>query len=273
MSERKQALPNGPLVGILVQVQYSPIVQMEEYIPVFQGCVRKNGYPLYKPIETGVVRAGPHGDPEKAVSKQWVFSSADTQQTIFLDSEAITYQVFDAQSLPFDTLLQNFISLVRELDAIADISLVSRLGLRYINSIQEKSNASWKDLVAKEFQGSSLPTHIEWMDNELRMFSMQRGVVLTDLSITSNFKVTLSQNSSGMKYPHGIQRFPTTKPEYFEPRSKVTFLDLDHFILFSAAPKAEVFARLLEIFHALHFILSDVFFETLITDKAKKLWQ
>ncbi len=273
MSRKKQALPNGPLVGILAQVHYSPIIQMKEYIPAFQEYVRKNGYPLYHQIETEVVRAGPHGKAEKAVFEQWIFSSADTQQTIFLDSEAITYQVFDAQSFPFDTLLQNFISLVRELDSVVDISLVSRLGLRYINSIQEKTHASWKDLVAKEFQGSSLPANVAWMDNELRMFSMQRGTVLADLAINSNFKVTLAQNSSGMKYPHGIQGFPTTSPIFFEPRSMVTFLDLDHFVLFSAAAKADVFDRLLEIFHALHSVLSDVFFETMITDEAIQQWQ
>lgn len=273
MSAIRQALPNGPLVGILAQVHYSPIIQMKEYIPDFQEYLRKNGYPLYTPMKTEIVRAGPHGEPGKAVFEQWIFSSADTQQTIFLDSEAITYQVFDAQSFPFDTLLQNFISIVREFDSIVDISLVSRLGLRYINSIQEKKHASWKDLVAKEFLGPSLPTNIPWMENELYMFSTQRGTVLTDLAINSNFKVTLAQNSSGMKYPHGIQRFPTTGPEFFEPRCKVTFLDFDHFVLFTAAPKLDVFDRLLEIFHALHSVIEDVFFETMITDEAIKQWQ
>ncbi|MBI9093541.1 MAG: TIGR04255 family protein [Sphaerochaeta sp.] len=273
MSEIKKVLTNGPPSVILFQVQYSPIVQIEEYIPVFQEYMRKNGYPLYHSMEMEIVRAGRHGEPKKAVLEQWIFSSADTQKTIILDSEAITYQAFDAQSLPFDTLLQNFISIVRELDSIVDISLVSRLGLRNINSIQETPNVSWKDLVGKEFQGPLLPTNIQWMENELSVFSMQRGVVLTDLAINSNFKVTLAQNTSGMKYPHGIQCFPTTGPEFYEPKSKVTFLDLDHFVLFTAAPKPEVLDCLFETFHALHSVIEDVFFETMITDKAKKLWQ
>lgn len=35
MSGMKQALPNGPLSVILIQVQYSPIVQIKEYMPYY----------------------------------------------------------------------------------------------------------------------------------------------------------------------------------------------------------------------------------------------
>jgi uncharacterized protein (TIGR04255 family) len=273
MSGMKQALPNGPLSVILIQVQYSPIVQIKEYIPAFQDYVRKNGYPLYTPMETEIVRVGRHGEPEKEVFEQWVFSAADTQQTIILDSEKITYQVFDVQSYSFDTFLQEFISIVSGLDEIVDISVVSRLGLRYINSIQEKDDASWKKLIAKEFQGPSFPDNILWLEKELNSFSTQKGVFLKDININSNFKLLLSQNPVGLKYPQGIQRFPNNEPEFFESRSKVTFLDLDHFVVFSAAPKLEVLNRLSSIFKALHSVIEDVFFESVITAEAKKLWQ
>lgn len=273
MSGMKQALPNGPLSVVLIQVQFSPIVQIEKYIPTFQDYVRNKGYPLYTPMVTEIVRVGPHGEPEKAVFEQWFFSSADKQQTIILDSEKITYQVFDVQSYSFDTFLHEFIAIIKKLDAIIDISLVSRLGLRYINSIQEKDAVSWKKLVAKEFQGPTLPTNIHWMENELNLFSMQKGVFLADHTINSNFKLLITQNPIGLKYPQGIQRLPNHEPEFFEPRSKVTFLDLDHFVIFSAAPKHEVIDRLSDIFHVLHSVIEDVFFESVITEEAIKLWQ
>lgn len=273
MSGIKQALPNGPLAVILIQVQYSPIVQMKKYIPEFQDYVRKTGYPLYTPMQTEIVHIGRHEEPEKAVFEQWFFSSPDQQQAIIVDSEKITYQVFDMQSYSFDAFLQRFLDIVKGLDAIVNISLVSRLGLRYINSIQEKENISWKDLVAPEFKGPSLPTTVQWMEKELRSFSMQKGVFLKDLNITSNFRVLLTQNPTGRKYPEGIQRLPTEEPDYFEPRDMVTFLDLDHFIVLTAAPKPQVFSRLSEIFQALHSVIEDVFFESILTDEAKNLWQ
>lgn len=273
MSGIKQALPNGPLSLVLIQVQFSPIVKMKKYIPTFQDYIRKRGFPLYTPMVTEVVLVGPHGEPEKAAIEQWFFSSADTKQTIILDSEKITYQFFDVQSYSFDTFLHDFISIIKELDAIVDIALISRLGLRYVNSIQEKDALSWKSLVAKEFQGPALPANIHWLENELHLFSLQKGVFLAEHDIKSNFKVLISQNPVGMKYPQGIQRLPNQEPEFFEPRTKVTFLDLDHFVIFSAAPKYDVVDRLSDIFHTLHSVIEDVFFESVITEEAKQLWQ
>ncbi|MDT4762276.1 TIGR04255 family protein [Sphaerochaeta sp. PS] len=274
MSGIKQALPNGPLSVVLIQIQFSPIVQILKYIPMFQDYVRKHGYPLYSPMKTDLVLLGPNGEPENTIFEQWFFSSTDMQQTIILDSEKITFQVFDVQAYSFDSFLQNFLTLVKELDSIVDISMFSRLGLRYINSIQEKKEISWKSLVVKEFQGPTLPSDIHWMENDLSSFSTQRGVFLKDLSITSNFRLLLTQNPIGRKYPEGIQRLPNDAPEFFEQKSLVTYLDLDHFVIFSAAPrKLDVFNRLPDIFHALHSVIEDVFFESIITDEARKIWQ
>lgn len=273
MSGIKQALPNGPLSVVLMQVQYSPIVQIEKYIPAMQDYLRKNGYPLFTPIKGDMVRIEPHGETEKFVLAQWFFSSEDIQQTVIIDSDRITFQVFNVQSYTYETILQSFLSIVKEFDAIVELSIFTRIGLRYINSILETPNTSWRILVAKEFQGPVFPMNVNWMENELCSFSSQKGVLLKDLNISSNFRLRMMQNSLGRKYPEDIQRIPLGEPEYFDPRSLVTYLDLDHYVLFTSAPKKNVFSRLSEVFRELHSVIEDVFFESLITDEAKTLWQ
>jgi uncharacterized protein (TIGR04255 family) len=178
--------------------------------------------------------------------------------------------VFDIQFSSFETILQNFLTIVKEFDALVEISIISRLGLRYIHSIQEKEDVSWKDLVTKEFQGPSFPADGDWIENELRSISAQRGVLLEELAINSNFLYVITQNAIGRKYPEGIVRFPTNGPEFFDPKCLVTHLDLDHFVILTDSPKLEVFDCLPGIFTCLNSVIEEMFFGAMLTDKAKK---
>jgi len=270
MSGIKQALSNGPLSVVLMQVQFSPIDQIKKYIPAFQDYLQGIEYPLYSSREPDIVCLGQHGEPEKAIFEQWYFSSSDTQQTIILDNERLTYQVFDIQFSSFENIFQNFLTIVKEFDALVKISIISRLGLRYIHSIQEKEDVSWKDLVTKEFQGPSFPADGDWIENELRSISAQRGVLLEELAINSNFRYVITQNAIGRKYIEGIERFPTKDPEFFDPKCLVTHLDLDHFVILTDSPKLEVFDCLPGIFTCLNSVIEEMFFGAMLTDKAKK---
>ena len=270
MSGIRQALPTRPLSVILMQVTFSPINQIQKYIPAFQEYLQRIEYPLYSSRETDIVCLGQHGEPKKAIFEQWYFSSSDTQQTIILDSERVTYQVFDMQFSSFENIFQNFLTIVKEFDALVEIPSISRLGLRYIHSIQEKEDVSWKDMVTKEFQGPSFPADGDWIENELRSISAQRGVLLKELAINSNFRYVITQNTIGRKFPEGIERFPANAPEFFDPKCLVTHLDLDHFVILIDSSKLEVLDRLPDIFTCLNSVIEEMLFGAMLTDKAKK---
>lgn len=95
---------------------------------------------------------------------------------------------------------------------------------------------------------------------------------LEKLKMTSNFQLRIVQSPSGNKYPDDILKLSPETAEVFENVPKVTFLDIDHYIIFKSAPKEALFDKLTQIFNELHAVIEDVFFDTLITPEAIKKW-
>lgn len=272
MSEEKMILSNGPLTAVLIQIKFSTIVQIAKYIPDVQDDLRKK-YPLYDVLHGESIQPGPHGEVEKKKFEQWVFSSNDYFRNIIIDSEKITYQVLDCHEYKYESFIREFLSIVESFDNIVDISSITRFGLRYVNTIPELESLSWKNLLNENFHGMTFPENVRWHDNSLLAFSLQRGVNLENLNMVSNFQLKINQSPNGPKYPQDILKFPLGEPEFLESRPLVTFVDIDHYILFKAAAKKKIIERLESIFEELHTVIEEVFFNSLITEKAKEIWK
>jgi uncharacterized protein (TIGR04255 family) len=272
MSEKKMILSNGPLTAVLIQIKFSTIVQIAKYIPDVQDQLRKK-YPLYDVLQGESIQTGPHREIERKPFEQWVFSSNDYFRNIIIDSEKITFQVLDCHEYEYESFIHEFMSIVESFDNIVDISSITRFGLRYINTIPEDDSLSWKKLLNENFHGMTFPENVMWRDNSLLAFSLQRGVNLEKLKMVSNFQLKINQNPNGPKYPQDIMKFPLGEPEVYDNRPLVTFVDMDHYILFKAVEKGKIIGRLESIFEALHSVIDEVFFNSLITQEAKELWK
>jgi uncharacterized protein (TIGR04255 family) len=272
MSEKKMILSNGPLTAVLIQIKFSTIVQIAKYIPDIQDSLRKK-YPLYDVLQGENIQSGPHGEIEKQEFTQWVFSSNDYSRNIIVDNEKITYQVLECHEYDYGSFIHEFLRIVGSFDSIVDMSSLTRFGLRYIHSIPEVDGLSWKDVLTEDFHGMTFPNKVSWFDNALMAFSTQRGVNLKSIGMVSNFRLKITQNSNGPKYPQDIVTFPLGDMEFFKNRPQVTFVDIDHYILFKAAEKEKTIGRLEQIFNELHTVIEEVFFNSLITAKAKELWK
>jgi len=272
MATMKQELSNGPLSVVLFQMQYAPILNIEKYIPAIQDSCRKAGFPQINKMRGDMLQIGQNGEVEKTIALQWVFASADYQRTLFVDSEKLTFQVFDLTNYSFEDLLSTFTQIMIKIDSLVDFSLINRVGLRFINTIEEKPELTWKAAIKPEFQGSPFPDGVLWTDEGLYSWARQRSVALSELNMASNFLVRMYQNTVGRKYPEDIIRDPRGVIDFVSSRSLVTYVDLDHFILFQNGKKELLFSKSREIFVALHTVIEDVFFSSLITKEAKQLW-
>ncbi len=272
MITMKQELPNGPLSVVLLQIQYAPILDIDTYIPAIQDYCRRSGYPQTTKLRGDMIEIGKNGEVEKTIVHQWVFSSADYQRTVVIDSERLTFQVFDLTNYSFDDLLDAFLQIINTVDGLVDISLIKRLGLRYINSIEESPELSWHHAIQPEFQGKSFPDDVQWTDPGLFTWALQRSARLPDLNMNSNLLLRIYQNNEGRKYPDDILRDPRGTIDRVASGSLVTFIDLDHYILFQYYPKKKISARGKTIFAALHDVIEKVFFSSIITEEAKQLW-
>jgi uncharacterized protein (TIGR04255 family) len=71
MGDNKIILANGPLVALLIQIQFSPILQISKYIPSIQDELRRKGFPLFKQVE------GEGVPPFEGNYEQWMFIAND----------------------------------------------------------------------------------------------------------------------------------------------------------------------------------------------------
>lgn len=268
----KQKLPNGPLSVVLFQIQYAPILEIDKYIPAIQDYCRKAGFPQVNKMRGGMLQIGQNGEVENTVVFQWVFASADLQRTLFIDSEKLTFQVFDLVNYSFEDLLGTFMQLMNKIDELVDFSLINRMGLRFINTIEEKPELTWQSAIKPEFQGCPFPDDVHWADKGLLSWALQRSVKLPELRMTSNFLARIYQDAVGRKYPKDIIRNPRGEIDFVSSKSLVTYVDLDHFILFQNGKKEVILAKSKEVFIALHTVIEDVFFSSVITKEAKRLW-
>jgi uncharacterized protein (TIGR04255 family) len=272
MATIKQELPNGPLSVVLFQMQYAPILNIDTYIPAIQDYCRKVGFPQTSKMRGDMMQIGQNGEVEKTVVLQWVFASADFQKTLFIDTEKLTFQVFDLSNYSFEDLLDTFMQLMNKIDALVEFSLINRLGLRFINTIEEKPELTWQCAIKPEFQGCPFPDDVHWADKGLMSWALQKRVKLSELKMTSNFLVRIYQNAVGRKYPEDIIRDPRGVIDFVSSGSLVTYVDLDHFIVFQNGEKEVLMPKGKEVFVALHTVIENVFFSSLITKEARQLW-
>ena len=272
MATIKQELPNGPLSVVLFQMQYAPILEIDKYIPAIQDYCRKVGFPQITKMRGDMLKIGHNGEVEKTIVVQWVFASADYQRTLFIDTEKLTFQVFDLADYSFEDLLATFMQLMNKIDELVDFSLINGLGLRFINTIEEKPELTWQAAIKPEFQGCPFPDDVHWADDGLLTWALQRMVRLPEVKMTSNLLVRIYQNAAGRKYPEDIIRNPRGVIDYVSSGPLVTYADLDHFIVFQNGAKDAIVPKSKEVFIALHTVIENVFFTSLITEEAKQLW-
>jgi hypothetical protein len=129
MGDNKIILANGPLVALLIQIQFSPILQISKYIPSIQDELRRKGFPLFKQVE------GEGVPPFEGNYEQWMFIANDYSKNIVLDNQKITYQVFDCGTYSCENYAKDFIAIINSFNHTVDISSIIRIGLRWVNSI------------------------------------------------------------------------------------------------------------------------------------------
>ena len=115
--------------------------------------------------------------------------------------------------------------------------MFTRFGLRYVNSLPERKGSSWKTLIREGFQSVSFPENHNWSDNALCSHMVQRSINLKGLNMTGSFQLRIIQNPSGNKYPDTVLKLPPESVEVFKNVTKVTFLAIDHYIIFKPTQK------------------------------------
>ena len=244
MTHMLPKLAHAPVISIIGQVRFSPVLSIESYVPKIQEELRKRGYPKFEKFTQQSLAFGPDGGAmPPTVAYSWRFSDRDDSQIAILNTNAISlYSGLNQTAQEFDEALLNVISPVSE---TVGPELIERIGLRYINVIQPSATTE---------QNGGLSEYI------------QQGLLGLDLS-KAGAKSSAWHIYSVNHTEYGILIFQARHPisEPFLPPDVLTgpvpkmrplrnypslVLDLDHFVAINAPFAIDLIRTTIENFHS-----------------------
>lgn len=218
-------LSKPPVTYVLAQVKFSNIENIESRIPELQEKIR-GAFPHYEKVNIQTIHLIEGRKTDLAASTQWHFMDKEKQTGIILDNKTLT--IHTSRYERFQLLLDGFEKVAIRFHEVLNFSLFTRLGLRYINLIEDGLTN-----VDKGLQGFQLT------DNGFEKNQFLTKTETTQLSQAGFIKVQATRIAD-KKVIAGIQNIfvppdlaDTAKLLSFkhhkEPEQAFLVLDLDHF--------------------------------------------
>ena len=144
-------LARSPLQLVLIQVRFSPVTAMREYVPPFQDILRKSGFPGHNKEKIEQITFGP--EPEVHASTRWSFVSRDKRESVILTEDFVVYETtrYDI----FETFTERFEEVLTQLNNIAEISFATQIGLRYVDVVHTLDDQAPDWFIREQLHGLS----------------------------------------------------------------------------------------------------------------------
>jgi uncharacterized protein (TIGR04255 family) len=258
-------LSHAPVISIVGQIRFSPVLSMESYLPKIQEEFRKKGFPKFDKVAQQSITFRLEGSPmPPAAEYSWRFSDRDDSRIVTLGINAVTLQsAVNQTAQEFDSALLEAISTVKE---NVEPDLILRIGLRYINVIQSSAEA------LNRGDGKPLSAYIQ---------EGLLGIALEEAGAKSSVwhLYSINQTNYGILIFQG--RYPLEKdflPPDFGPNLKTRplregcpsfVLDLDHFAELNEPFALGPIKTTLKNFHS----VIDRAFTSAVTQSALEEWR
>lgn len=145
-------LPNAPLVRVIGQVRFPPVLSLEkrDFVASFQEAIRGD-YPVLRPEQAQSLVLGPDGMAPGAKQTAWRFSDVDARWRVSLTPEFIAIETTDYTSRhDFLTRLQAVLEAVAQ---HVNPALAQRVGVRYVDRVTGDALVDLHKLVRPEVLG------------------------------------------------------------------------------------------------------------------------
>lgn len=257
-TRKRLRLSKSPLVLVLAQVRFTPILSMEGYVPKIQESLRAR-YPYYSQTETKGIIFGP--EPSLQSEKRWKFLNKKKSSSVSLSNTFVTL----ATNLytKFEDFIEELDELLKLLGECVEITLTERLGLRYVDLVRLTQNESFNDYFESNLHG------IQGKEIGAETFiSKFEFVGVTDFG---KLVIRCTESMNGSFLPADLSDMADSALDYkitLEPKEKVRFLDFDHY---SESPLDFSVPEIIETFWQLHDNC-DLAFRQSVTDYAKEKW-
>jgi len=267
---RKCKLTKQPLALVLIQTRFSPISNLNKYIPDIQDELRRNGFPYMAAKKSTAFELSPSGI-QPVIIDQWVLDSADRLTSIIMDGRQVllqstTYDTFE----PF--LEQYLISLniVMKATEHDTYGIVERLGLRYIDQVVKQNNNDTID--------SYLRPELRGMDSNFFSTIKKRytftNVVTTQLPSKepASLSIRVFRNNDTLDLPPDVYTGAPPRLRNIDTSDDFALIDMDHSCTTKLGPgiQKEVLEKL---FFGLHDVSIEVFYESVVSQEGIRKWK
>lgn len=168
-------LERSPLQFVLVQVRFSPVTLMRDYVPLLQDQLRKSDFPGFNKEQMQQVAFGP--EPSVESSTRWCFVSRAKRHGVVLTEDFVVYET--TQYDMFETFTDRFKDVLTRLNDLAEINFASQIGLRYVDVIRPLDGHPLECFVREQFRGATAePIGAEEVTNQfLSLIKTSEGVL------------------------------------------------------------------------------------------------
>lgn len=258
-------LHKDPLAAVLVQVRFSRVRKMGEFIPAIQDRLRRAGYPedasgVFKQISL-LAEPGQPVQPQVIEQQRDEFRTKDNRWSLTVAEDMIVLVTTDYDR--FSGFLARLEEALQILDEIAEIHLgqLHRVGLRYIDVIDPAPGETFRDYLQGSLHGprSSVFTGSEQL---LHLESIGRTGV-------GHFILRITQNDQGALVPPDLYFRPMVHKQQVGHGKLVTLVDSDHFV---EGTWDYDLSSILETADTLHAGINKAWLEDIITPHALKVW-
>ena len=130
---RRPHLEHSPLVLVLCEIRFSPVLAIDRHVTAIQDRLRNNGFPDYSVATQQQIQFGTEGGVQVQPSLRWSFASADKKRVMTLTTSSIALQVTDYQT--FEDFQEPLRLVVDVLSREVQPSYADRIGLRYVDAV------------------------------------------------------------------------------------------------------------------------------------------
>lgn len=272
---QKKFLSKQPLALVLIQIRFTPIMEMPHYIPDIQSVLRDLCYPKCSIEESLEITLNQIGvPPHTQMKQQWLFKSLDEYENIVLDTQQITYQ-----SANYDVFENFYAKFEKICDAISKVIqnfstsvFMQRYGLRYVDCINPQESGDSRATIDTYISSDFNIRKAKIFRNQQKVCKIiQAGEVdiLDEKKGPLAFRLTQGENS--LILPPDLMRKAPKLRKQINGKDNIGFIDIDHSyqpVIDEKYDKIE----LKRMFFAMHDNVHELFY-SIVSEEGVKLWK
>ena len=263
-------LSQQPLALVLGQVRFSPIRQMDRYIPEIQEAFRQHGFPVERAGKVQQIDFGPGARVPVQVIEQerWEYRTRDETWSILVTQDGVVLQTTAYERFEgFADRLQHAVGTVLATTEHDRLGVVQRVGLRYIDVVHPREGEDFRTYLRSGLHGTADEV---FRPRTHRLHVESTGRTQVGDGVTGTMIVRVVQNDQGLSLPPDLIVGAPKHAVRAKPGDLITLIDMDHYVEGSFDPEADwVVARAFE----LHDHLIETFHEHVVTETAIEVWK